>query len=111
MRFFTRERMIGVAVAIAFGCVAFVFGLRWLESSMTFHPVRFTANEQLLPGGAENVWFNSADGTRLHGWFFRANANPETATIVYFHGNGGNVSNVNWVGQWFAKRGFNVLLF
>ena len=111
MRFFTRERMIGVAVAIAFGCVAFVFGLRWLESSMTFHPVRFTAHEQLLPGGAENVWFNSADGTRLHGWFFRANANPETATIVYFHGNGGNVSNVNWVGQWFAKRGFNVLLF
>lgn len=103
--------MIGVAVAIAIGCVALFAGLRWLESSMTFHPVRFSLDQQLLPAGAENVWFNSADGTRLHGWFFRTDRQPALATIVYFHGNGGNISNVSWVGQWYAKRGFNVLLF
>jgi fermentation-respiration switch protein FrsA (DUF1100 family) len=104
--------MIGAAVAIILGCAAFVYGLRWLESSMTFHPVRFGAHQQLPPAsGAESVWFNSADGTRLHGWFFEAEAKPETATVVYFHGNGGNISNVSWVGQWFAKEGFNVLLF
>lgn len=110
-KFFTRERMIGVAVSIVLGGLAFVFGLRWLESSMTFHPVRFSASEQPLPAGAETVSFNSADGTRLHGWFFRTDRKPELATIVYFHGNGGNISNVSWVGQWYAKRGFNVLLF
>jgi uncharacterized protein len=111
-KFLTRERMIGVTIAIAVGCVALVFGLRWLESSMTFHPVRFASNEQLAtPFGAENVWFSSADGTRLHGWFFRAEVQSEGATIVYFHGNGGNISNVSWVGQWFARRDFNVLLF
>lgn len=104
--------MIGLTVAIAAGCVAFIFGLRWLESAMTFHPVRLAAYDRLVaPGGSENVWFNSADGTRLHGWFFRAEVQPEAATIVYFHGNGGNISNVGWVGQWFARRGFNVLLF
>jgi len=103
--------MIGLTVAIIFGCVLIVFGLRWLEASMTFHPVRFSANEQELPAGAASVWFNSADGTRLHGWFFRTDRKPELATIVYFHGNGGNISNVNWVGQWYAERGFNVLLF
>jgi alpha-beta hydrolase superfamily lysophospholipase len=103
--------MIGLAFAIAFGGVVFVFGLRWLELSMTFHPVPFSADEQQVPPGAENVWFNSADGTRLHGWFFRAGLKPELATIVYFHGNGGNISDVSWVGQWYAKRGFNVLLF
>lgn len=102
--------MISLAIAIAFGGVVLVFGLRWLESSMTFHPVRFSADKQ-LPPGAENVWFNSADGTRLHGWFFQTDRKPEHATIVYFHGNGGNISNVSWVGQWYAKRGFNVLLF
>ena len=108
----TRERMIGLTVAIAVGCAAFVFGLRWLESSTTFHPVRLAANDRLMaPGGSEDVWFNSADGTRLHGWFFRSEVQPEAATIVYFHGNGGNISNVSWVGQWFARRGFNVLLF
>ena len=110
IRFFSRERMIGLTIGIAFGCAAFVFGLRWLESAMTFHPVRMAAGG-LAPAGAENVWFNSADGTRLHGWFFGADSKPETATIIYFHGNGGNISNVSWVGQWYAKRGFNVLLF
>ena len=103
--------MIGLAVAIAVGCVLIVLGLRWLEASMTFHPVRFSANEQPLPDGAENVSFKSADGTRLHGWFFRTNQRPELATIIYFHGNGGNISNVSWVGQWYASRGFDVLLF
>jgi len=108
----TRERLIGVLVALAFGSAAFGYGLRWVESSMTFHPIRVAASEHSPPpGGAESVWFNSADGTRLHGWFFQTELKLETATIVYFHGNGGNISNVSWVGQWFAKRGFNVLLF
>lgn len=109
---FTRERLIGVIVAVILGGVAFVFGLRWLEFSITFHPVRVPANQiLLLPAGAEEVWFSAADGTRLHGWFFRSESEPETATIIYFHGNGGNISNIDWVGQQLAKRGFDVLLF
>jgi hypothetical protein len=36
---------------------------------------------------------------------------PATATVIYFHGNGGNILNVDWVGQRFAKQGFDVLLF
>lgn len=79
---------------------------------MTFRPERMSAQErQFTPEGAENVWFNSADGTRLNGWFFKSQSTPETATIIFFHGNGGNISNVSWLGQRFAKRGFNVLLF
>ena len=38
-------------------------------------------------------------------------ADPRTATIIYFHGNGGNIANVGWLGQALARRGFNVLLF
>lgn len=109
---FTRERLIGVTVALVFGCVVFVFGLRWLESAMTFHPDRMTEKEKsLVPEGAESVWFNSADGTRLHGWFFESQSGPEIATVVFFHGNGGNIGNVGWVGQRFAKQGFDVLVF
>lgn len=108
----TRERLIGITVAVVLGCVAFVFGLRWLESLMTFRPARMTeAEKKLIPEGAESVWFNSADGTRLHGWFFESQTGPEIATIIFFHGNGGNIGNVGWVGQRFAKRGFDVLLF
>ena len=79
---------------------------------MTFHPARMTAKErELTPEGAESVWFNSADGTCLNGWFFESQTEPEIATVIFFHGNGGNIGNVGWVGQRFAKRGFDVLLF
>ena len=109
---FTRERLIGVVVALVLGCAAFVYGLRWLESLMTFRPDRMTeAERNFTPEGAESVWFNSADGTHLHGWFFESQSGPETATIIFFHGNGGNIGNVGWLGQRFAKRGFDVLLF
>ena len=109
---FTRERLIGVTVGLVFGFLAFVYGLRWLESKMTFQPNRMTeAESNVVPEGAESVWFNSADGTRLHGWFFEGQSGPEIATVIFFHGNGGNIRNVSWVGQRFAKRGFDVLLF
>jgi len=110
-RFFTRERIIGLSVALVLGAAAFVYGLRWLESELTFRPVRAATQEMRAPQGAADVWFNSADGTRLHGWFFETESRPATATLIFFHGNGGNVSNVAWMGQRFAKRGFNVLLF
>ena len=111
-RFITRERLIGVAVALVLGCVAFVYGLRRLELLITFHPDRMTARESKSPAeGAEIVWFNSADGTRLNGWFFASQSKPATATIIFCHGNGGNISSVGWMGQRFAKHGFNVLLF
>ena len=111
-RFFTREQLIGLAVALVLGCGAFVFGLRWLESLMTFRPERMTAKErQSPPEGAQIVWFNSADGTRLNGWFFESQLESAPTTIIFFHGNGGNITNVGWMGQRFAKHGFNVLLF
>jgi len=79
---------------------------------MTFRPERMSAHEiKSTPEGAESVWFNSADGTRLNGWFFESRSKPATATVIFFHGNGGNISNIGWLGQRFAKHGFNVLLF
>jgi fermentation-respiration switch protein FrsA (DUF1100 family) len=108
----TRELVIGVAVALVFGCAAFVYGLRTLESMMTFHPEPMTEEErQSPPDSAESVWFNSADGTRLNGFFFESQSKPEIATILFFHGNGGNITSVSWLGERFAKHGFNVLVF
>jgi fermentation-respiration switch protein FrsA (DUF1100 family) len=110
-RFFTREQLIGLAVALVLGGAAFVYGLRRLELLMTFRPEAISAQEYKSPEGAEIVWFNSADGIRLNGWFFESRSKPAAATIMFFHGNGGNISNVGWMGQRFTKHGFNVLLF
>ncbi|HJT65021.1 MAG TPA: alpha/beta hydrolase [Pyrinomonadaceae bacterium] len=79
---------------------------------MTFRPSRLDATHPPQPpSGAENVWFTSAEGPRLHGWYFKAQSQPEAATIIYFHGNGGNVTNLDWWGQRLAGRGLNVLIF
>ena len=108
----SREMLIGCVVAAVIGCVAFVYGLRWLELAMTFHPERLTMQQRVPPpAGATDVWFTAADGTRLHGWYFQSNATPDAATVIYFHGNGGNITNVGWIGEYFSKRGFNILLF
>jgi alpha-beta hydrolase superfamily lysophospholipase len=106
----SRERWIALAVVLVIGCAGFVYVLRWLEFWMTFHPARMSADAR-SPDGAENVWFTTADGIRLHGWFFKSTLQPESATVIFFHGNGGNISDVTWVGQRLAKRGFDVLLF
>ena len=106
----SREMLIGFVVALVLGGVALVYGVRWVESAITFHPMALAPGRALPPPtGAEDVWFDASDGTRLHGWYFNSET-PEAASIIYFHGNGGNISNVDWVGETFAMRGFDVLL-
>lgn len=108
----SREMLIGCAVAAVIGCIAFVYGLRWLEMAITFHPDRLTMDQRLPPpSGATDVWFTAADGTRLHGWYFASTVDPEAGTVVYFHGNGGNITNIAWIGEHLSKRGFSILLF
>ncbi|HEX6730759.1 MAG TPA: alpha/beta hydrolase [Pyrinomonadaceae bacterium] len=109
-KWFTRERIIGVTAALILSIIAFVFGLRWLEAAMTFHPVRISENNAVIPDGAEDVWLTTRDGVRLHGLFYRTTRGPVTATIIHFHGNGGNITNVEWVAERLTKRGFDTLL-
>jgi uncharacterized protein len=106
----TRERLIGIAVGIIVASFAFVFGLRWLEAAMTFHPTRIAAGSVSRPVGAEDVWITTNDNVRLHAWFFKSDRGPAAATVVYFHGNGGNITNVGWVAESLAARGFDTLL-
>lgn len=99
-------------MAVAFVLVtAFAF-LRWYERAVTFHPIRFSQEKDWVkPAAAEDVWFRTTDNINLNGWFFSSAKQPSLATIVYFHGNGGNISNVGWVGQRLAANGFDVLAF
>ena len=107
----SRERLIAVCVAFVFLGSFLFLALRWFEHAVTFHPVRYddhTGWKQ--PTGAQDVWLKSTDGVRLHGWLFEAREQPAFVTIIYFHGNGGNISNVGWVGERLSSRGFDVLL-
>lgn len=106
----TRERVIGIAVGLMIAMVAFVVGLRWLEAAMTFHPARISSGAVKPPQGAEDVWLTTKDGVRIHGWFFKSTRGSAEATIIYFHGNGGNITYLGWVGEDLSARGFDTLL-
>ena len=63
----------------------------FLENSLIFFPSRYPAgdwNQKSLP--FEDAWFQSADGTRLHGWYV-PKKNPR-AVVLFCHGNAGNLS-------------------
>ena len=107
----TRERLIAGSVAVAFLALALFLGLRWFEHAVSFHPVQYDARKGWTqPSEASDVWFTTTDGLRLHGWFFKSRSEPAIASIIFFHGNGGNISNVGWVGERLSSKGFNVLL-
>ncbi|HEX8069755.1 MAG TPA: alpha/beta hydrolase [Pyrinomonadaceae bacterium] len=92
--------------------VALSLFLRRYESVVTWHPVHYDGGARWrLPDGAEDVWFETADGVRLHGWFVRARTAAPSATILYAHGNTGNVSYLGGLAAALAERGFDVLVF
>ena len=107
----TRERTIALTISLLFGMSLFVYGLRWMEWLTTFHPVRMDPNHRPAPPrGGTDVWFTTADGYRLNGWYFESQEKPSAATVIFFHGNSGNISDIGWVGQRFSKSGLNALL-
>ncbi|MEM9406170.1 MAG: alpha/beta hydrolase [Acidobacteriota bacterium] len=58
---------------------------------------------------AEDVWFESSDGVQLHGWwipFKRARG-----TVLYCHGNAGNITNRIGVYRFLRRLRLNVLTY
>ncbi len=79
-------------ILVLLGLIMF---LRWFENSLVYHPRRaHDADPSALGLRFEEVWFNTSDGVRVHGWFFPAtpDAADGTPAILYCHGNGGNIS-------------------
>lgn len=111
-RAWSREWALAGLVVVAFVLATGFLSLRWFEQEITFHPVRFSPNEEWVkPPAATDVSFRTSDNENLNGWFFTSVTQPARATIIFCHGNGGNISNIGWVGERLAARGFDVLLF
>jgi fermentation-respiration switch protein FrsA (DUF1100 family) len=86
--------------------------LRWGEYALTFQPAPYQQDAAwVLPARGEDVTFFNRDGQRLNGWFVQSSLGSPLATLIFFHGQGGNISNVRWLGESLAGLGLNVLLF
>jgi fermentation-respiration switch protein FrsA (DUF1100 family) len=82
-------------VCVAIGCVSLSESpshcLLSIEQSLVFWPVAYPLGDWSQEPGVEDAWFQSNDGTRLHGWY--AEAKQPRAIVLYAHGNAGNVAN------------------
>jgi pimeloyl-ACP methyl ester carboxylesterase len=59
----------------------------------------------------ESVFFRSGDGNRLNGWWLKpGRVQPNGITLLFLHGNGGNVLSQFAGAVPFVQRGFKVLL-
>ncbi len=61
------------------------------------------------PRGASELWLRAADGPRLHAWYIQPPGS--TATLLWSHGNGGNIADRADVLLAFAARGLGVLAY
>lgn len=59
--------------------------------------------------GYEDVWFETDDGLRLHGWYLPARGNP-CASVLFLHGNAENISTHIASVHWMPGRGFDVFM-
>jgi hypothetical protein len=58
----------------------------------------------------QDVYFPSADGTILHGWYLPASGDPK-GSFLFAHGNAENISTHLASVYWLPSKGYNVFLF
>ncbi len=71
----------------------FTVFLAGCENSIIYHPEKYpiglwdTSN---MPLPIQDVWFEAEDGVKLHGWYVPSD--EAVATLLFFHGNAGNIT-------------------
>jgi hypothetical protein len=63
------------------------------EKGLIFFPLRqLEGTPEDVGLEYENIFFPAADGIQLHGWFVPSSDSEEKTTLLWFHGNAGNIS-------------------
>ncbi len=80
-------------------------------TSFLFQPHRpIYATPDMLEVLYEDIFIETSDNLRLHGWKLLAEDNTE-GSVLYFHGNAENISTHFTNVFWLTKHGFDVYLF
>ena len=88
-----------------------VLCVRWFERSSIYFPYRTIESTPDAVGlRYDDVYFKTSDGVRLNGWFIPA-SDPPRATVLFCHGNAGNISHRFDTIRIFNDLGLNVFIF
>ena len=105
------RRLTMLVLYVLVGCGLLMWPLvRWMEPRVAFFP---TAGESETPQDFgvpfDVITVETADGERLRVW--KMHAPSPRANVVYFHGNGANLSNWSPILTAIVKRGYSVVAF
>lgn len=90
--------------------VGFAAHIYFTQDKLIYFPerrVQITPDQVSLP--YDPVTLASSDGVTLHGWYITAAARPR-ATVLYLHGNSGNIGNCLETARQLVLLGLNVLV-
>jgi uncharacterized protein len=80
-------------ILLALIYVGFMLVVVWREPSLIYYPSRELDRTPADIGlRFEDVWLDAADGAHINGWFIPAAPRATPFTILFFHGNAGNMS-------------------
>ena len=97
---------IGVPVVAVYASLC---GFLWVKQrDLIFLPDRQHIAAPKAP--FQDVSFATSDGVKLHGWFVEAEGEP-SATVLFCHGNGGNLSHASSAFDRWTAAGFDVFAF
>jgi fermentation-respiration switch protein FrsA (DUF1100 family) len=107
---------IPLTTAAALGAIYLAFSPRInipLYSKLLFHPDKYPIGDYHVDMMSDvkrrDVYFPSSNGRTLHGWFFQ---NPNaTKTILFHHGNGGNLTTRMGLVSVLLQAGASVLIY
>lgn len=90
--------------------ILFFFFVRFLEQKSLYHPYKsIEATPQDIALDYEDVNVTTADGVKLNGWFIPSDM--PRATILFSHGNGGNISHRLEKIKILNKLDLNILIY
>lgn len=103
--------MLRQIITIILVCAFFVFAyLKYFEKKGIYYPLRkieITPSDYGLK--YEDIFFESAPGVKLNGWFVPANG--AQGTLLFCHGNAGNISHRIEIINIFRRLNLNVFIF
>jgi len=104
------KSMLSLLATIAGGYLLLLLFMYLFQSKMIFLP---STNLLITPEKAglkaEDVWLETEDAEKLHGWYFPNNENEYV--VVLSHGNAGNISNRIDIAKFLQQAGFSVLIY
>ncbi|MFP5355321.1 MAG: alpha/beta hydrolase, partial [Gemmatimonadota bacterium] len=100
-------RMTAALVGVYLAFVAFVWAI---QGQLLYFPDRVHIAQLDKVGlGYEDVWLETDDRVRVHGWYVPAPEDRPAATLLYLHGNGGNISYLAYAFLEWRALGFESL--